>query len=758
VRRRRREGWIILATALAVVGFALFEARLPQSAATSPGLDIVLVALVNLNLILLVLLVFLVARNIVKLIFERRRRILGSHLRTRLVTAFVLIALFPATLLFVVAHVFLGNSVERWFNSQVEHSLEGSLEVAHTYYQDLASSSLGFARRVAAEVAGERLLAPGRRTHLRALLDGRRNEYQLDLLEVFAERHRAIARSRQPGLPAGTGTRPGMEVVRRANRGEDATAVDSVDKADMIRAAAPIMVDGVRAGVVVVGSYVPQSVVKRREEIDRAFAEYLRLKIQRRPIQTAYTITLALVSLVVLFSATWAGFYLARGITVPIQRLAEGTRAVAQGDLDHRIAGAGEDEIGTLVGAFNRMTADLKTSRTELDERRRYLETLLGNITAGVVSTDADGTITTMNRAAETLLGRDALDCLRRRVDAVFAGDPYAELRQLAAQLRGAPQPTYAIAAGAAVRLVEPRGTDAPVERQLTLARPDGEEVAVLLTGTRLVDEAGRSQGVVLFLEDVTHLLRVQRMEAWREVARRIAHEIKNPLTPIQLSAQRLRRRYAAQLRDGGAVFDECTRTIVQQVEELKALVDEFSNFARMPSAPHVPQNLNRLVEEGLVLFREGHRDVDFVFAPSEDVPVLDLDREGIKRALINILDNAVAACAARRNGAVSDDRARIELRTGYDRGLDVVRLEIADNGAGMTPEVKARLFEPYFSTKTDGTGLGLAIVSTIVADHNGFVRVRDNVPRGSRFILEFPARRQAAVAARARQGSYGRA
>jgi two-component system nitrogen regulation sensor histidine kinase NtrY len=758
VRRRRREGWIILATALAVVGFALFEARLPQSASTSPGLDIVLVALVNLNLILLVLLVFLVARNIAKLIFERRRRILGSHLRTRLVTAFVLIALFPATLLFVVAHVFLGNSVERWFNSQVENSLEGSLEVAHSYYEDLADSSLHFAQRVAAEVAGERLLAPGRRPHLRALLDGRRNEYQLALLEVF-DGNRAGARSRLPGLPAGSGTRPGAEVVRRASNGEDATAVDSVDKADMIRAAAPIIVDGVRVGVVVAGSYVPQSVVKRREEIDRAFGEYLRLKIQRRPIQTAYTITLALVSLVVLFSATWAGFYLARGITVPIQRLAEGTRAVAQGDLDHRIAGAGEDEIGTLVGAFNRMTADLKTSRTELDARRRYLETLLGNIAAGVVSTDANGAITTMNRAAETLLGVDALDCLRRRVDSVFADESYAELRQLAAQLGSAPQPTYAIAAGAAVRLVEARdaATGPPVERQLTLARPDGEEVVVLLTGTRLVDEAGRPQGVVLFLEDVTHLLRVQRMEAWREVARRIAHEIKNPLTPIQLSAQRLRRRYAAQLRDGGAVFDECTRTIVQQVEELKALVDEFSNFARMPSAPHVPQNLNRLVDEALVLFREGHRDVDFVFTASDDVPVLDLDREGIKRALINILDNAVAACAARRNAA-ADERARIELRTAYDPGLDVARLEIADNGAGMTPEVKARLFEPYFSTKAEGTGLGLAIVSTIVADHNGFVRVRDNVPRGSRFILEFPARRQAAIAARAQQGSYGRA
>jgi len=255
----------------------------------------------------------------------------------------------------------------------------------------------------------------------------------------------------------------------------------------------------------------------------------------------------------------------------------------------------------------------------------------------------------------------------------------------------------------------------------------------------------------------VSHLLRVQRMEAWREVARRIAHEIKNPLTPIQLSAQRLRRRYATRLGPEGAVFDECTRTIIQQVDELKALVNEFSTFARMPAAAHTPQDLNRLVEEALVLFREGHREITFAFDPEPDLPELEMDREGIKRALLNLLDNAVAACAeARRREPTAGGPARVELATHHDTGLGVVRLEIADNGAGMTPEVKARLFEPYFSTKPDGTGLGLAIVSAIVADHNGFIRVRDNLPRGGRFVMEFPVRRRAAqLAARAQHGAY---
>ena len=246
-------------------------------------------------------------------------------------------------------------------------------------------------------------------------------------------------------------------------------------------------------------------------------------------------------------------------------------------------------------------------------------------------------------------------------------------------------------------------------------------------------------------------------MEAWREVARRIAHEIKNPLTPIQLSAQRLRRRYAARLGPDGAVFDECTRTIVQQVDELKALVNEFSTFARMPAGAHAPQDLNRLVEEALVLFREGHREITFVFDAEPELPELEMDREGIKRALLNLLDNAVAACAeARRRGPAAVHLARVELVTRHDTGLGVVRLEVADDGAGMTPEVKARLFEPYFSTKPDGTGLGLAIVSAIVADHNGFIRVRDNLPRGSRFVLEFPVRRRAAqLAVRAQHGAY---
>jgi two-component system nitrogen regulation sensor histidine kinase NtrY len=724
---------------LAVLLYAYFEVRLPQvGRQASFGTDAVLILLANINLILLVVLVFLVGRNIFKLVLDRRRGVMGSHLRTRLVVAFVATVLLPTTLLFLVAQSFIGNSIERWFNREVERALKGSLEVAQVYYKESASRSLAFAQRIAGQLArAPTLLDSQQRRVLRAFLDARRSEYELDLVQVFA-RGRRVAASRGMAL-VGTGrlgATPFTPIVRTAAMGTDATARDRKGKVELVRAAVPVMRDGEILGVVVVNAVVPENVVTRHESIDRSLSEYLSLKIQRRPIQTAYTIALVLVTLVGPLAATWLAFYLARGITIPIQRLAEGTRAVAQGDLDTRIAGSGDDELGTLVGAFNVMTRDLKENRTELDARRRYLETVLANVAAGVVSTDAHGLVTTMNRVAGTLLGLEPGACVSRPLLAVLANPMHGEVRGLVAGLLDD-------------RTASSAHPDS-VEGHVTIDQRSGR-VAAFLTGTRLLDEVGRSQGVVLFLEDVTHLLRVERMEAWREVARRIAHEIKNPLTPIQLSAQRLRRRYGARLREDGTIFDDCTRTIIQQVETLKAMVNEFSTFARMPSADHVPVDVNPLVEEVLVLFREAHPDIRFTFTRAPVLPAVELDRDGVRRVLVNILDNAVAALGT----LPGDDQRALEVQTSHDVTLGVVRIEIADNGPGVSAEARLRMFEPYFSTKAEGTGLGLAIVSAIMADHKGFVRVRDNHPRGSRFVLEFPVRPVHPVA-RAPFGTYG--
>jgi two-component system nitrogen regulation sensor histidine kinase NtrY len=248
---------------------------------------------------------------------------------------------------------------------------------------------------------------------------------------------------------------------------------------------------------------------------------------------------------------------------------------------------------------------------------------------------------------------------------------------------------------------------------------------------TPLKDEEGKPLGVVAVFDELTQLKRAQRMAAWREVARRIAHEIKNPLTPIQLSAQRLRKRYLETLRDDGTVFDECTRTIVQQVEELKKMVNEFSNFARMPASDPTPNHLNDVIQESLVLFQEAHKNVHFRFVP-HDLPILNIDRDQMKRVMMNLIKNSVAAI---------DKEGEVRIQTDYDSQKQVVRLEVSDDGCGIPDEDKGRLFEPYYSTKKGGTGLGLAIVNTIISDHNGYIRVRDNRPKGTTVLIELPVR-----------------
>jgi len=267
------------------------------------------------------------------------------------------------------------------------------------------------------------------------------------------------------------------------------------------------------------------------------------------------------------------------------------------------------------------------------------------------------------------------------------------------------------------------------VEREVEISLPE-QLLTAVVTAATLRDDERKTLGVMVFIEDITQIQKVQRMEAWREVARRIAHEIKNPLTPIQLSAERLRKRYSKLLEGNGAILDKCTSTIIQQVDELKNLVNEFSHFARLPSAQLITNDLNEIVQEALFLFKEGHNDIQFQSCYG-DIPPLELDREQIKRVIINLLDNAVAAVAG--NG-------EIKIATSHDRSRGVVYLEVADNGYGVATEVRARIFEPYFSTKKNGTGLGLTIVSQIIEDHRAYIRVRPNDPQGTKFTVEFPA------------------
>ena len=731
-RRRRWEGVLILIAALGVGLFVVFQSPLPQLSNThSLSSNIVFVLLINLNIILLVLLVFLVGRNLVKLFYERRQKLPGAYLRFQLVLAFVAISLLPAILLLLIGIGFVNRSIDNWFSNEIEDSLGGALSVVDAFYDHLADEALFHARGLATEIATQRATAEHGQALL-PLLEHTRQRFELGRILVFGPGRQLVASASGPDRAFGGDGGVDAKLLDRVFRRTAVRQTYFLGQTEVVRGGVPILDRGEVAGAVVVEYAVPPHVARQGSQVADAFREYRQLRILKQPMKNNYLITMFLVTLVAVFAAVWLGFFLSKKIAVPLQQLAAATREVAQGHWTHRLEGEGEDEVGTLVAAFNRMTTDLQQSHHELEARRRYMEILLANMNTGVVSLDRTGLVSTVNRAAEQLLGVAAERAVERDYHEVFGAGEFAELRRMVDALLSE-------------SLDRPNAGDESGPKhqaQLRLLRDD-HALTLLVTAAPLTDERGDVLGGVCFFEDVTQIIRVERMEAWREVAYRIAHEIKNPLTPIQLAAQRLHRRFAPQLSDSQGVFDECVQSIAHEVDTIKRLVNEFSTFARLPTAEYRPENLNALIQEVIVIFSEAHRDLEFSLSHDPELPLLDLDREGIKRMIRNLLDNAVAACRTPLNGGANGAPGRIEVVTRFFRSVGIVRLEVADTGCGIPAEIKDRLFEPYFSTKKDGTGLGLAIVATVVADHQAFLRVRDNLPHGSRFIIELPVRRR---------------
>jgi len=620
-----------------------------------------------------------------------------------------------------------------------------------SYYESTADNAKFYGSRIAESITGERLLREGAEAGLEDLVQTKQREYNLGVVEIFGADGTELVSGVNPEIPAASFSRPDPDLVSAALRGESVSHVDEVGSGDVVRAAVPIaspLRKGKTAGAVVVNVLIPFSQARKVASIRSTLDAYRQLQPTAGHIRTAYLLELLLAFSVVLMLALWMGFRLAKGVTGPIRALAEGTAEVARGNLDVSVQATSDDEIGFLVGSFNQMIRDLRDARsgiersaTELERRRRYMEIVLGTVGAGVVSVDAESRISTINPSAQRFLGIPAGSGLLGQKLADVAHRP--ELTQVIEELSGSLRP----------------GVRESIRRQVQVPLDD-DMATLFVTLTVMHDEAGDVLGTVVVFDDYTQLVKVQRMAAWREVARRIAHEIKNPLTPIQLSAQRLRRRFAEQFAgnpDGEKVFDECVDAITSQVDTLKVLVDEFQNFARLPAAQPRPDDLNRIVSEAMASYA-GTDDVEFETDLDPHLPTVDVDRAQMRRALTNLIDNAVAAVKRRLEHDGSEPPGRVTLRSAHDPLLQSVRIEVADDGIGIPQQDRRRVFEPYFSTKDRGTGLGLAIVSRIVADHHGYIRVQANEPRGARFVVELPVSRldsdRGAVAADPTPGS----
>lgn len=730
-QRKRRREWLLIILSVILIGtFPLLKRLLfEQAAQIQISNNILVLALININILLIILFFFLIFRNIVKLILERRRNIPGAKLRTRLVATFVSLSLIPTLLLFFASAAFITNSIESWFSAEIEKSLTESLSVAQTYYKNSATNALFYGDQLARQIKEQKLLNESNLDNLRTLIQQKQQEYNLGVVEVFSSTHEELVRASNPDIPSADFTDPGSSTIGEALKGERFTRITPTGKADLIRGIVPVYSNWNTedvVGVVVINYYVPYSLVNKMEEISTTYQQYKESQQLKGKVKQGYVAILLLIALIIIFLATWFGLRIARSITVPIQELVTATNQISNDNLKVQLPPAGDDEIGQLIDSFGKMTTELsrerariqqahnelKNSNIELEQRRRYMEILLRNVTAGVISIDRNGYLTTINKSAERLLKIEGDKVLGRKYADIVNQQQLAIVKSFLAELIKSGKET--------------------VKRQISLSI-QGQQITLLLNATRLHDEQGNIMGTVIVFDDLTQLQKAQRMAAWREVARRIAHEIKNPLTPIQLSAQRLRRRYLDRFNDEDNVFDECTQTIINQVDDLKNLVNEFSNFARMPASNPAPENINAIISDTMILYQQGHKEIDFSFTPDSSLPQINVDKEQLKRVIINLLDNAVHAVhetAPPRN---------IDLKTELNRSLNMATLCVCDTGCGIPDKDKPRLFEPYFSTKQAGTGLGLAIVATIISDHGGYIRVKDQQPRGTEVIIELP-------------------
>jgi two-component system nitrogen regulation sensor histidine kinase NtrY len=720
LRKRRRERIIMVVVGVLAIAFTLIASQFFNKDDLPISTNILVYGLTSINVILILLLLFLIVRNVVKLFYERRRGIIGAKLRTKLVAAFVGLSLVPTILLFLFAINFLSYSIEFWFNIKIGDALNRSLEVAQVYYQQMAEQAKFNARQISTDITKNRLYERERVEYLNSFIGQRQKNYKVGMVETyfdFQKENIVFADVEHPELVPVTLAPKMMEDIYS---GKEVTTVQPTNIGEAIVGIVPVFSSAVPSeviGRVSVSYSIPKGFVDKLRSIADASEQYGQIKLLKNPIKFNYIITFSIVTLVIIFLATWFGLALAKGITDPIQNLAQATNRITQGDLDSQIDIEADDEIGQLVKSFNQMTRDLKKSKHGLEEanisleqRRKYIETILRNVSAGIVSVDKTGMITTVNRAAEKILDIKPEKVLFQNYRDLMIPEHLSLVDEFLQEMK--------------------ENNESLLEKQLELMLKD-KALTVLLTITTIQDEEGNDSGSVVVFEDLTQLQKAERAAAWREVARRMAHEIKNPLTPVQLSAQRLQRKYGDKLGEEGSVFKECTQTIIDQVEVLKNLVNEFSRYARMPVTALTLNDLNEVVADSVLLFQDAHKDIVFEFSPAEGLPKFDLDAEQINRVMINLLDNAVAA--------INKNDGRIEITVSYDEQHRKATVSVADNGAGVPSSYKRKVFEPYFSTKKSGTGLGLAIVSSIISDHHGQVSVADNNPTGTNVSFQLP-------------------
>lgn len=714
-KKRKREVAAVVFGIVLLILFTYLQLTLSSISHKLPAIhSIFFIGLVNLNIVLILFLFFLVFRNLVKTFVERKGKLIGSSLRSKLIAAFTSFSLIPTLLMFLVSVVYINSSFDKWFSVKMTGILKDSLDITNSYYVTAKKKNYHFAHQIVDELVRSKRKIPTK-------LDYFVEHFGLDAVEYYPDlfEDRVVKLSKDTSLKALPEV--ALEFLEKGiTHNLEASTVHLFGEGNLVRVIVPLPN---KKGAVVVSSFIPLYLKNKISDIATAYESFRDIDSLEYPIKSIYLIVLTLMSLVIMLCATWFGFTLAKGLSVPLVKLSEASSRVAKGVYSPVEVLSGSTEINLLVDSFNRMMREVEVSETEvkeanqslrdtldvLDKHNQYIEVILSNVSTGVISVNNQGEVTTLNREAEKLLQLDYKEVRLEKLSNVL-GDNYTTL--------------------VSDLLDDANKYRAPSIKKDLQIEMNGEELSLQVTITFLRGDGNEDLGFVLVLDDLTVLANAQRTAAWREVARRIAHEIKNPLTPIKLAAQRLQRKFGDDIED--PAFKDCVDTIVSQTDGLKHLVNEFSNFARLPQIRPKVDDINRVLREVVVLYESAHKNVTVNYAPSDEIPELMFDAEQLKRVFVNLIDNAIAAME-------NTSDATLRVASKFDKAIDSVRIDIEDNGPGITAKNIQQVFEPYYSTKSQGTGLGLAIVKKIIEDHHGYIRVYRLSPQGTKFVIELP-------------------
>jgi two-component system nitrogen regulation sensor histidine kinase NtrY len=668
-------------------------------------------------LLLFLVLFFVLGRNLVKIYLERRKNIIGSHFKTKLVLFFIALSFIPTLLLFFFASDLISRNIEIWFKTPFDKVMADTQSIADGLYAEAEQATQHYAAELGRDIERQKLIQLENRLSLRDFIRRKLGEYALDEIGIYLDGEELFTYL-NPNLPLQNYKPIQAGAASQAEPGQVFRSLEPMGNGEMVRRGIALQVSGVGRVLVAAGKFFPQSYIQKINNINSYVQRYNLLVPQKITVKTLYLFILMFITLLLIFAASWIGFHLAKGITVPIQKLAQATREVSKGNLSVRVEDPATDELGTLIDSFNQMISDLKTSQThiaekttEIESRKRYIETVLNNIATGVITLDAEGSITTINPSAREMLVLGDQMPIGQSFQAVLRDDKYAEILAI-------------INWGMRNRI---RLSD----KEITVMS-NGQATTLALALSPLPVADGQFTGMIVVFDDLTQLIQAQKIATWKDVAQRVAHEINNPLTPIQLSAERIIKTLKKRDQSATGVIEEGAQTIIQETRVIKSLVDEFSNFARMPKVQLKSCNLRALIEETVALFRGIYAQIEIQASVAADLPAaVSLDAEQMKRVLINLFDNAIEAM---------DKKGRITVEAFYEIPRQRVNIAISDTGPGISVEDKAKLFLPYFSTKKKGTGLGLAIVNQIVREHNGSIQVENNQPTGAKFIIQLPA------------------